>query len=135
MKRFAKSAVGAALLFSVAALPAKADESVKAELQQIYKGVNALYEKAEEGNPRAAFFVASLHLNGIFLPMDTAKGHEFLEVAAEAEDPDAMYYLGLVHHHGVGDYSVDREKAAELIGKAAETGHKPAGLAQTLMDK
>jgi TPR repeat protein len=137
MKLFTSLAVGAALLLSVAALPAKAqdqNESVKAELQKIYEGINGLYAKAEAGNSRAAFFVSALHLNGIFVPFDAAKGHQFLEAAAAKGDAEAMYYLGLSHYHGMYDYKVDKTKAADLIDKAAKAGHAPAKQAQTIMN-
>src|SRR3954469_16126184 len=114
-------AVGAALLLGTTTLPAQAQQpaqgttELNADLRKIYEGVYGLYDKAEKGNSRAAFLIAALHSNGIFLPQDTAKAQEFLEAAAAKGDAEAMYYLGLHHHHGVGNYKVDKEKAAELI--------------------
>jgi TPR repeat protein len=133
MKLFVSLAAGVALLLSVVAQPVRADESIKADLKDIYKGVYGLYEKAEKGNPRAAFLVAALHLNGIFVPFDAAKGTKFLEVAAEKGDPDALYYLGLHYQHGAYDYKVDKAKASDLINKAAQAGHRPAKIAQELL--
>lgn len=138
MKLFTSLAISAALLLSTAALPAKAQdiaahESIKTELQKIYEGVNGLVAKAEAGNPRAAFFVAALHLNGIFLPPDEVKGHAFLEIASAKGDAEAMYYLGLVHYHGMHDYKVDKTKSVDLIDKAAKAGYGPAKVTQTLL--
>lgn len=120
---------GVATLF-LAAVPARAqDMSVNDDLKTIYKGIYSLYEKAENGDPKAAFYMASLHLTGVFLPLDREAGLKFLEVAAGADDPDGLYYLGLHYQHGMYDYPVDEAKAAEMIGKAAEMGHPAAKLA------
>ncbi|MGH6925269.1 MAG: tetratricopeptide repeat protein [Propylenella sp.] len=117
----------AALL--LAAQPARAQDSIEKDLTMIYQGIYSLYDKAEQGDAKAAFIVASLHLNGIFLPADTEAGLKFLKIAADKEDPDGLYYLGLHHHHGMYDLEVDKEMASAMIKKAAELGHPAAALA------
>ena len=44
-----------------------------------------------------------------------------------------MYYLGLVHYHGMHDYKVDKTKSVDLIDKAAKAGYGPAKVTQTLL--
>jgi len=112
----------------LASQPVKADP-VDNDLKMIYNGIYSLYDKAEAGDPRAAFYVASLYLNGIFLPADSKTGMKFLEAAAAKENPDALYYLGLHYQHGMYDYAVDEAKAAKMIRRAAELGQPAAQIA------
>lgn len=118
----------------LSAQPTWAQDSVDSDLKTIYQGIYSLYEKAENGDPRAAFYVASLHLTGVFLPADPKAGVKFLEMAAEKENADALYYLGLHHRHGMYDYDIDKEKGAEMIRKAAELGQPAAKLALQHLD-
>lgn len=102
------------------------ETTVEEDLAQIMDGIYALHDKAEAGEPQAAFVIGSLYYNGIFIPADRQTAIDFLETAAEGGDPDGLYYLGLHHHHGV-EKERDTDRAMELIQSAADAGHAAAG--------
>jgi TPR repeat protein len=56
-----------------------------------------------------------------------------LEVAAEAGNPRAMFYLGRFHHDGIGTPR-DPRQAAIWHQRALDTGYTPPSAAKALMD-
>lgn len=113
----------------IMAFPAVAQETgVEAEMQTISDGVKGLHERAEEGNARAAFYLASLYHNGMFVSPDRQRAMDYLKSSAEAGDPEGMYYLGLHYINGV-EVDRDIDRGTELISAAADAGHTAANIA------
>lgn len=79
----------------------------------------------------AALFSASVALADSQTGIDAFNSREFdaalaaLQPAAEAGDPEAMYYLGQMYAAGFG-VEKDLKKAIALYRKAAEQGHAPS---------
>lgn len=121
-----RTIVKATALVVVMALPAMAEDTgVEEEMQMISQGVAGLHEKAEAGNGKAAFYLASLYHVGMFVAPDRQKAIAYLKDAADAGDADGQYYLGLHYINGV-DMERDIERGTALISAAAKAGH-PAG--------
>ncbi|MEQ9258712.1 MAG: hypothetical protein RIG84_06415 [Roseovarius sp.] len=113
----------------VMALPLAAQaQSVDEEMAQISAAVDSLHEKAEAGNAKAAFYLASLYHVGMFVSPDRQKAIDYLQASADGGDPDGQYYLGLHHINGV-DMERNVELGTELIKSAAEAGHSAAKIA------
>jgi|GEM_PF-1535673 len=80
-------------------------------------------EAAEKGHSLAALGLGICFANGFGFEQDEQQAVRWMNFAAEAEEPEAMYNLGL----GLlfGD-SPDPERAADYIRKAAEFGYERA---------
>ncbi len=57
---------------------------------------------AEQGNPRAQFFLGEMYLNGRGVPRDYTQALKWARAAAEQHDPDAQYTLGGMYESGKG---------------------------------
>ena len=78
-----------------------------------------LASSAKLGNPKAAYNLALLYLDGQTLPQDIKRAAELLRVAADAGNPEAQYALATFYKEGTGvekniDKSVRLLQAASL---------------------
>lgn len=113
----------------VLALPAAAQETgVEEELEMFATAVDSLHEKAEAGNPTAAFYLSSFYHVGMFVQPDRQRAMDYLRTASEAEHPEGQYYHGL-HLINGHDMERDVERGKELIRAAADSGHHAAQIA------
>ncbi|MDB5503627.1 MAG: HcpA family protein [Tardiphaga sp.] len=77
-----------------------------------------LASSAKLGNPKAAYNLALLYLDGQTFPQDVKRAAELLRVAADAGNPEAQYALATFYKEGTGvEKSVD--KAVRLLQAAA----------------
>ena len=76
-----------------------------------------LASAAKLGNPKAAYNLALLYLDGQTLPQDLKRAAELLRVAADAGNPEAQYALATFYKEGTGV-----EKDIEQGGAAAAGG-------------
>jgi len=80
---------------------------------------------AERGNTSAMINIANLYDQGQGVARDQAAALEWLELAAELEDPRAQLELGLAYEKGQG-VERDPKRAAEWFRQAAEQGDTTA---------
>jgi len=64
--------------------------------------VKLLASSAKLGNPKAAYNLALLYLDGQTLPQDLKRAAELLRVAADAGNPEAQYALATFYKEGTG---------------------------------
>jgi uncharacterized protein len=76
---------------------------------------------AAGGSPQAHLGLGIKILQTATTDEPTFAGVEHIRKAAEAELPDAHYYMAVIHELGIGVHP-DSEKAAEFFGKAANGG-------------
>ena len=101
----------------------------KAESDEWYrKAVEALYQAAKQGDPRAQHDLAGLYRDGIGVPKDSDEAGKWFELAAknyhaaaEQGDPEAQCQLGGFYMKGVG-VEKDEAEAVKWFRKAAEQG-------------
>ena len=77
-----------------------------------------LASSAKLGNPKAAYNLALLYLDGQTLPQDVKRAAELLRVAADAGNPEAQYALATFYKEGTG-VEKDIEKAVRLLQAAS----------------
>ena len=77
-----------------------------------------LASAAKLGEPKAAYNLALLYLDGQTLPQDIKRSAELLRQAADAGNPEAQYALATFYKEGTG-VEKDPEKAARLLQAAA----------------
>lgn len=120
--RFIPMLVVLALLASLA--PAGAQE----------RGGNLAATRAavRRGDPRAAFRLALMHLDGAGASRSPAEAARYMKMAAERGHVRAQYYLGTFYHEGTG-VKRDRKAAARWIGKAAAAGDAEAQFAYGML--
>jgi hypothetical protein len=80
--------------------------------------VRLLASAAKLGEPKAAYNLALLYLDGQTLPQDIKRSAELLRQAADAGNPEAQYALATFYKEGTG-VEKDPEKAARLLQAAA----------------
>jgi TPR repeat protein len=80
--------------------------------------VRLLASAAKLGEPKAAYNLALLYLDGQTLPQDIKRSAELLRLAADAGNPEAQYALATFYKEGTG-VEKDLEKAATLLQAAA----------------
>ncbi len=83
---------------------------------------------AEKGHQRAQLNLGMLYLRGQGVPRDVVQARAWLEKAAAAGDPYALYVLGRAMEEGSGPVGADSIRAANLYRQAAEKGHPLAAL-------
>ena len=82
------------------------------------EAVKLLASSAKLGNPKAAYNLALLYLDGQTLPQDVKRSAELLRVAADAGNPEAQYALATFYKEGTGvEKSID--KAVRLLQAAS----------------
>ncbi len=85
----------------------KANARLKAAQAAYYRGdfttaASVFRAMAEQGNPRAQFFLGEMYLNGRGVPKDYAQALKWARAAAEQHDSDAQYTLGGMYESGKG---------------------------------
>ena len=63
--------------------------------------LRALVRQAEDGPPRAQSILGMAHFYGSNGGRDFAEAHHWFHLAAEEEDPLALFYLGAMHEDGI----------------------------------
>lgn len=81
---------------------------------------------ADKGYIRGYLSLAQCHLSGIYVEESVPEAMKWLEKAAEAGSPVAMYYLGSFYAEGAEGVARDVKKAKSWYKKAAEAGYVPA---------
>ncbi len=66
---------------------------------------------------------------------DVQKGVAYYMKAAEAGDPDGLYYMGIIYLNGAHGQVIDVTKGADLVRKSAQKGHVFAKQAEALLPK
>ena len=82
------------------------------------KPIKLLASAAKLGNPKAAYNLALLYLDGQTLPQDVKRAAELLRVAADAGNPEAQYALATFYKEGTG-VPKDLDKAVRLLQAAS----------------
>src|SRR3982075_3187169 len=82
------------------------------------EAVKLLASSAKLGNPKAAYNLALLYLDGQTLPQDLQRAAELLRVAADAGNPEAQYALATFYKEGTG-IEKDIGKAVRLLQAAS----------------
>ena len=82
------------------------------------EAVKLLASAAKLGNPKAAYNLALLYLDGQTLPQDVKRSAELLRVAADAGNPEAQYALATFYKEGTG-VPKDLDKAVRLLQAAS----------------
>ena len=91
---------------------------------------NALRRKAEAGDPKAQFDLASAYSLGTGVAKDSAKGLEWLRKSAAQGYAGAEVVLGLFYQKGIG-IEPDSSEAAKWYRKAARQSDKDPKHAET----
>lgn len=86
---------------------------------------------AEEGDPRAMFYLGTFYYSGVGIGMDRRKAVYWIHKAAVKGHAQAQYAYGLLLLSG-DNVPVDKVQAMDWFGKAAEKGSK--GAAATLKE-
>jgi TPR repeat protein len=89
------------------------------------EAVKLLASSAKLGNPKAAYNLALIYLEGQTLPQDVRRAAELLRVAADAGNPEAQYALATFYKEGTG-VEKDLEKAVRLLQAASLAGNVDA---------
>jgi TPR repeat protein len=97
-----KTVLALALLLPLVA-QAGFDEGVEAYAQSDYAKALAEFKPlAEQGDPRAEYFMGFLYRYGYGVKMDHAEAGKWFRLAADHGDPRALYYLGKMYESGEG---------------------------------
>ena len=75
---------------------------------------------------RGYLMVAQSYMNGMGVEQSFPEAMKWLEKAAEAGNPTAMYYLGAIYEEGEEGVKADLKKAKAWYKKAAAEGYAPA---------
>lgn len=114
---------------TIAPPPARADfaQGVTAHAQGSYTVAFAEFlSLASQGNPKAQFNLGfTMYYNGQGVPRDTLRAAEWFRKAAEQDNIEAQYNLGVIAIHGEG-VARDPHEAAHWLRKATEQGHVKA---------
>lgn len=86
-----------------------------------------LYQVAAEHEyMRGYMLMAQCYLNGMYVEKSVPEAMKWLEKAADAGNPTAMYYLGAYYADGDEGVKPDAKKAKAWYKKAAAAGYAPA---------
>lgn len=88
----------------------------------IEKGLDSIKELAGHGEPKAQFFLARLHMTGMFVEQDFDKAKSLLEKSARQGQPDALFALSQLYLLGQGGVDKDSAKGLTLLEMACEKG-------------
>lgn len=85
--------------------------------------INLLERAAKLGFPQAQTYIGVIYAGGE--PNNFSKAVEMFTAAAQQEDSEAFYYLGICFENGLG-VDQSESKAAEYFLRAAHSGHSEA---------
>lgn len=111
--------------------------------------VDFLQRAGMAGHPKAYYLLATVYRSGLrvhsncscatttstggipdleYIAPNAALFHQFLRLAVENEDPDALYCLADIKMHGLEGVAQDELEAVRLYAQASEAGHAEASL-------
>jgi TPR repeat protein len=119
--------LGAAMaLVPSASLSAGYDEGLAAyQAGNHERAAAVMLANAEDGDPRAQYFVSSLYRSGTILEQDEDKAFYWCSLAAEGGLLEAQFQLGVMYLRGEG-VDEDRIKALDWLWNAADRGYPQA---------
>ncbi len=108
----------------------KANTRVSAAQAAYYRGefksaAGVFQAMAEQGNPRAQFFLGEMYLNGNGVARDYAQALKWARASAEQKNADAQYTLGGMYESGKG-VPQDYVQARMWYGLSASSGDEQA---------
>lgn len=90
------------------------------------QGVRLLEKSVEQHkNMNAAYLLGKLYAKGVLVERNVSKALSYLRMAAEENNPFALYRLGVMYYYGDGVES-DREYARTLLSASADLGNEYA---------
>ena len=114
--------LAAGLTLSMALAPASAmpafDLGRQLRAQDSARAVGLIEQAARAGHAPAMFVLSSMLHAGEGRARDPALGNDWLERAAELDNPEALQQLAMHFQHGSGGYERDPHRAATLLRKA-----------------
>jgi TPR repeat protein len=81
---------------------------------------------AEQGDPRAEFWVGCRYIDGRGVPRDDRMAVDWITKAAQGGDAEAQYNLGVVYRDGRRGLSRDPVQARKWLELAAAQDYAPA---------
>jgi uncharacterized protein len=102
-------------MFALAMLKFSGNGGATADREE---GTKLLASAAKLGNPKAAFNLAMLYLDGQTFPQNMQRAAELLRMAADAGNPQAQYALATLYKEGTG-VEKSPEMAVRLLQAAA----------------
>ncbi len=87
--------------------------------------LNQLFSAAQQGDPKAAYQLATQYRDGEGLPIDFLKAFNLYHQAALKNFPPAQYQLGMMFRHGLG-VKTNHDLARYWLRKAAKNNHPQA---------
>lgn len=99
------------------------DSQNKQEDSHLNAAINLLERAAKLGLPQAQTYIGVIYAEGE--PNNFSKAVEMFTAAAQQEDSEAFYYLGICFENGLG-VEQSESKAAEHFLKAAQSGYSEA---------
>jgi len=93
----------------------------KFKQHKLFQTANEMRARAEKGDPKAQFNLASMYYYGKGLPQDYAQAAGWYRKSAEQGDALAEFSLGLMYYNGTG-LPQDYNEAASWYRKAGEQG-------------
>jgi TPR repeat protein len=128
MYKYALACLLALALCSPAARADQLEEGYTAALNGKYRtALSLLQPLADQGNPRAQFYVGELYMNGEGVAPSQLTAVKWFRKAAERGDTDALTALGVMYEKGAG-VTKDDAQAVAFYQKAANLGNPKAQL-------
>ncbi len=81
--------------------------------------------RAMNGDPAAQALLGRAYYLGVGEPTNYMKAKQWLDLAAAKNNPDALFFLGLMYEHGHG-VKIDNDRALKLFDQAADLGQRYA---------
>lgn len=92
------------------------------------KGIG-IFESVKDKNPKAYTALAQIYATGTEdRPKDEKKAIQYLQNAAQKDEPVALFLLGLAYYSGGLELPKDIKKSRSYLGKAMTQGHPTAPL-------
>lgn len=101
------------------AAPAAFDQGRQLRATDSARALVLIESAARSGHAPAMFILSSMLMAGEGGPRDEARSRQWLEKAAEEDNPEAMQQLALHLQDGTGGYARDEKRAAQLMRKMA----------------
>ena len=124
-----KGILGLVCFALLSAFPVAADELDNAlhlyNAGRYSEAIGLLTPLAESGTLDAQLVLSNVYNFGLGVPVDQAEAYHWLALAAEQDNPGALYNLGVMTMHGQGT-QVDHQSGMRMIYRAAELGNAEA---------
>lgn len=102
-------------------------EEVTSDFEMDDSQLQSLQKAAEEGSPKAQYYLGCLLLEGKGVKQDSKRGVALLKAAAEGGNVQAAYHLGQLHAEGKG-VSKSLSKAFRYFQQGSALGDGPSAL-------